>query len=590
MARKLPEVKIVEVGPRDGLQNISQMVPTSTKIELIQRLARTGLTTIEATSFVSPKWIPQLADGSEVLRSLQNHIKTGSKIQFPVLVPNVKGLERASECGAKEVAIFVSATEGFSKKNINCTVAESLERAREVTRRARDLGIMVRGYISCIFQDPYEGMTDLQQVVKTTKALLDAGCYEVSLGDTLGVGTPADVTKLFTAVLREIPPERLAGHFHDTYGQAIANVVRAYELGIRTFDSSVAGLGGCPFAKGAKGNLSTEDVVYTLEKHGISTGVNLTELAKVGSWISKQLGIPNGSRAGEAIIAKLQDSNSHPKISSASQQWQVLEKNDDYRVSRSGVNIEICLTRPKNGNALTTNMLQALSRLFKSFSDDDSVFRIILRAEGKYFCTGMDLKGSSSTEEQFSNLNTLFHTIDACPKTTIAVINGPCFGGGVGLAFVCDIRLATSNTTFTLSEVRLGLCPATISKFVTREWGISYTRSAMLTAREIKASELGKLGVLYAVVENKSELDLAVENLVQSMKFNAPGASKLSKDHVRAAYTHPGGEMQAKVIKKSFDEMMDPGAEHGYARLKFKEGVKRVDWEARGRKLLSSKL
>ncbi|KAH7385108.1 hypothetical protein BKA64DRAFT_697166 [Cadophora sp. MPI-SDFR-AT-0126] len=589
MARKLAGVKIVEVGPRDGLQNISQVVPTSIKIELIQRLVRTGLLAIEATSFVSPKWIPQLADGSEVLRQIQS-LQAGSKIQFPVLVPNVKGLEKAYECGAKEVAVFVSATEGFSKKNINCTVAESLDRVRDVTKRATGLGIKVRGYVSCIFQDPYEGLTDPQKVVETTQALLDAGCYEVSLGDTLGVGTPADVTKLFTIVLNEIPAERLAGHFHDTYGQAIANVVRAYELGIRTFDSSVAGLGGCPFAKGAKGNLSTEDLVYTLEKHGIPTGVNLTELSKIGSWISAQLGMPNGSRAGEAIVSKLEDQSPAPKNPPLSLKWQVLESHNDYQVRRSGVNIEIHLTRPKNGNALTTNMLQALTRLFKSFSNDETVFRIILSAEGKYFCTGMDLKGTSTTEEQFNNLNTLFHTIDACPKTTIAAINGPCFGGGVGLAFVCDIRLATSDTTFTLSEVRLGLCPATISKFVIREWGISYTRSAMLTAREIKASELEELGILYAVVKDKSELDLAVETLLHSMKFNAPGASDLSKKLVRAAYTHPGGEMQARVIKKSFEEMMDASAEHGYARLKFKEGVKRVDWESRARQALASKL
>ena len=424
----------------------------------------------------------------------------------------------------------------------------------------------------------------------TAQALLDAGCYEVSLGDTLGVGTPADVTELFTVILKKIPAERLAGHFHDTYGQAIANVIRAYELGIRTFDSSVAGLGGCPFAKGAKGNLSTEDLVYTLEKHGISTGVNLTELAKIGSWISTQLGLPNGSRAGEAIVAKLEDLSIRPNASSTTREWQTLESSQDYQVRRSGVNIEICLTRPNNGNALTANMTQALTRLFKDFSQDDTVFRIILRAEGKYFCTGMDLKGTSSTEEQFNNLNTLFHTIDACPKTTIAVINGPCFGGGVGLAFVCDIRLATSNTTFTLSEVRLGLCPATISKFIIREWGISYARTAMLTAREVKASELERLGILYSVVQDQAGLESGLEALLQSMKFNAPRASKMSKDLVRVAYLNAGGEVQGAVIKNSFDKMMDSGAEHGYARMKFKEGVKRVDWESRTRSLLTSKL
>ncbi|KAG4435293.1 hypothetical protein IFR05_009219 [Cadophora sp. M221] len=585
-------VRVVEVGPRDGLQNISQVVPTSIKIELIRRLARTGLSTIEATSFVSPKWIPQLADGSDVLKSIRNLVTSSSNIHFPVLVPNVKGLERAHECGAKEIAVFVSATESFSKRNINCTVAESLVRVRAVTRRANELGIKVRGYVSCIFQDPYEGVTDPQQVVNTTQALLDAGCYEVSLGDTLGVGTPADVTKLFTILLRTIPVEFIAGHFHDTYGQAVANVVRAYELGIRTFDSSVAGLGGCPFAKGAKGNLSTEDLVYTLEQYGISTGVNLMELSKTGSWISEQLGIANGSRAGAAIVSKLeaQKPASPSKSSCSTRMWKVLESSEDYSVRRNGVNIEICLTRPKNGNALTKSMIEALTRLFKDFSDDETVFRIILRAEGKFFCTGMDLKGSGSTEEVFQGLNTLFHTIGACPKTTIAVINGPCFGGGVGLVFVCDIRIATSNTTFTLSEVRLGLCPATISKFVIREWGLSYARAAMLTAKKITASELEKMGLLYAVVQDTSALESATEKLLQTLKFNAPGASKLSKDLVRAAYVDAGGAGQAKVIKESFNKMMVGGSEHVYARSKFKEGIKEVDWESRANSRLMSKL
>lgn len=235
-------MKIVEVRPRDGLQNMSQVVPTSTKIELIQRLAGTGLSTIEVTSFVSAKWIPQLADGSEVLRNLQSLVKSNANLNFPVLLPNVvKGLERASECGAKEIAVFVSATEAFSKKNINCTVAESLVRVRIRPGEHKNLESEFAGkyprailshnvnpvyrYVSCIFQDPYEGLTYPQHVVTTTQALLDAGCYEVSLGDTLGVGTPADVSKLFTQLLRTIPSAFLAGHFHDTYGQAIANVV-----------------------------------------------------------------------------------------------------------------------------------------------------------------------------------------------------------------------------------------------------------------------------------------------------------------------------------------------------------------------------
>ncbi|KAN0091871.1 3-hydroxy-3-methylglutaryl-coenzyme A lyase/3-methylglutaconyl-coenzyme A hydratase [Hyaloscypha variabilis] len=573
------DVKIVEVGPRDGLQNISQLVPTGTKVELIRRLSRTGLSKIEATSFVSPKWIPQLADGDMVLKAIQSLIASPqNNIGYPVLVPNVKGLEKAVQNGAREVAVFVSATESFSQKNINCSVAVSLVRVRLVTERARALGIKVRGYTSCIFEDPYEGSTDPEQVVTTTQALLDAGCYEVSLGDTLGVGTPSDVERLFTHLLRTVPASSIAAHFHDTYGQAIANVMKAYALGIRTFDSSVAGLGGCPFAKGAKGNLATEDLVYTLEKSGVSTGVDLDELVKIGAWISQELGIPNGSRAGSAIASKTHK-NGAPKSSLPTRVWHALESTREYRVRRSSANVEICLTRGENGNALTQSLIQGLIKLFETFSGDGTVSRIILRGEGKYFCTGMDLKGTISNQEQFLLLRALFHSIDECPKTTIAVINGPCFGGGVGLAFVCDIRLAVSKATFTLSEVRLGLCPATISKYIVREWGFSYARTAMLTARQITASELAGLQVIQDVATDEASLDTTLDIMLEELRFAAPEASRLSKELVKVAYADAGGKQQARVIKSSFDRMMGPGSEHSHARSEFKRGVRKIDWE-----------
>lgn len=408
---------------------------------------------------------------------------------------------------------------------------------------------------------------------------MDAGCYEVSLGDTLGVGTPHDVRTLFTAILSTIPASSLAGHFHDTYGQAIANVVESYKLGIRTFDSSVAGLGGCPFAKGAKGNLSTEDLVYTLKRMGVSTGVNLNELVKTGTWISQQLGIPTNNRAGAAIAAKLQESTPKAKASILIMNWNIFEAAEDYRVRRSGANVEICLTRAKNGNALTTAMIRSLTRLFQEFSDDDSVFRIVLRGEGKFFCTGMDLKSTATAEQQYQNLKALLKSIDECPKVTIALVNGPCFGGGVGLAFVCDIRIATSNSTFTLSEVGLGLCPATISKYVIREWGLSYTRAAMLTARKIEASELEATKIIQRMVPDQMALNLAAEELLRSLRFYAPGASILSKDLVRVAYKNPGGLEQEEVIKTSFFKMMTGGSEHSFARSQFKQGVKKIDWD-----------
>jgi hydroxymethylglutaryl-CoA lyase len=448
--------------------------------------------------------------------------------------------------------------------------------------------------VSCIFADPYDGPTSPSSVINVTTALLDAGCYEVSLGDTIGVGTPGDVERLLREMLKKIPADRLAGHFHDTYGQAIANVVKSYELGIRTFDSSVGGLGGCPFAKGAKGNLSTEDLVYTLHGMGIHTGVNLDEIAKIGSWITQELKIPNGSRAGEAVLAKRMSGSALPRTHTNPIKpdfpWSVVERTAEYCIYRRGANIKIYLTRPRNGNALTYEAIQALIRLFNEFSEDESVSRIIISSQGKYFCTGMDLKGTATTEQMFSALKTLFQVIDCCPKTTIAAINGPCLGGGVGLAFVCDIRLAISSATFRLSEVRLGLCPATISKYVIREWGFSFSRAAILSAQVVEPLQLESLGALYKVVRDVESLELELEKLMDQLRFSAPRASSLSKELLGCAWTDPGGEEQARVIENSFKEMMAERSESKFALQEFRRGVKGVDWDARAQKRDQSKL
>ena len=303
-------VKILEVGPRDGLQNIKTSVPTSIKAELIQRLAEAGMHNIEATSFVSPKWVPQLADSAEVM-SMILPLADQHQLRLPVLTPNLKGLQNAIKAGAKEVVVFASATEAFSKKNQNCTVDEALAQAAQVAAEARKNNIVARGVMSCIFSDPYSGPTDPERVLEVAQRLLQMGCYEVGLGDTLGVGIPSKTKRLLELLLKHIPANKLAGHFHDTYGQAVANVIAAYDMGIRSFDSSVAGLGGCPYAKGAKGNLATEDMVYTFEESGISTGIDLQKLSAVGDWISKQLGLPNSSRAGAALVAKLKALQQH---------------------------------------------------------------------------------------------------------------------------------------------------------------------------------------------------------------------------------------------------------------------------------------
>ncbi|MFU8878229.1 MAG: hydroxymethylglutaryl-CoA lyase [Wenzhouxiangellaceae bacterium] len=292
-------VKIVEVGPRDGLQDESRYVPVEAKLRLIHRLADCGLPVVEATSFVSPRWVPQLADAEEVMAGLKR--KPG--VHYPVLVPNEKGYERARAAGADEVAVFSAASEAFNRKNINCSIDESFERFRPVLARATDDGIRVRGYISCVLGCPYQGEVDITDVVRVAEALLQAGCDEISLGDTIGVGTPEKTGLMLDAVLASVPAEQLAVHLHDTYGQALANILVALNKGLRIVDSSVAGLGGCPYARGATGNVATEDVVYMLEGMGMRTGVDLTRLSQVGNWIAGKLGRP-GSRAGTAIYNK----------------------------------------------------------------------------------------------------------------------------------------------------------------------------------------------------------------------------------------------------------------------------------------------
>jgi len=293
-------VRIVEVGPRDGLQNEKAEVPTAVKVELIERLANAGLPAVEATAFVSPKWVPQMADHTEVLERIRR--KPG--VDYPVLAPNLKGLEAARAAGATEVAIFGAASEAFSRKNINCSIAESLDRFRPIVSESRKYNIRVRGYVSCVLGCPYEGEVAPQKVADVAQALYEMGCYEISLGDTIGTGTPGRTKEMLDACAERVPMDKLAGHYHDTYGQALANIYASLEVGVRTFDASVAGLGGCPYAKGASGNVATEDVVYMLHGLGMPTGVDLTAMVDTGAWISRVLGREYGSKAGKALAAK----------------------------------------------------------------------------------------------------------------------------------------------------------------------------------------------------------------------------------------------------------------------------------------------
>jgi hydroxymethylglutaryl-CoA lyase len=294
-----PHVRIVEVGPRDGLQNEKTVIATADKIALVDSLSATGLRSIEATSFVSPKWVPQLADAAEVYSGI--HKQPG--VSYPVLVPNEQGYERARAVGVEEIAVFTAASEAFNQRNINASIDESLTRFAPVMERAKADGVKVRGYVSTVLGCPYQGEVPLADVVRVAKALHAMGCYEVSLGDTIGIGTPGKARAMLKAVAAEVPMSALAIHFHDTYGQALSNILACLEEGVAVVDSAVSGTGGCPYAKGASGNVASEDVVYMLHGLGIGTGIDLARLAETGRWLAALLGRETGSKAGKALLS-----------------------------------------------------------------------------------------------------------------------------------------------------------------------------------------------------------------------------------------------------------------------------------------------
>ena len=300
MPSQLPkEVRIVEVGPRDGLQNEPRPVSTEDKLELIERLALAGLTTIEATAFVSPKWVPQMADHAEV-----RQVKRHPGVTYPVLVPNMKGFEAALAAGAEEVAVFGAASEAFSQKNINCSIAESLERFRPVIEAAKQHGVRVRGYVSCVLGCPYQGEVAPEAVAQVARELFAMGCYEIVPSDTIGAGTPGWTKVMLETVAKDVPLDKVAGHYHDTFGQALANIYASLETSVAVFDSSVAGLGGCPYSPGASGNVATEDVVYMLNGLNIQTGINLDRLCEAGDFICEILQKPTQSKVATAMAAR----------------------------------------------------------------------------------------------------------------------------------------------------------------------------------------------------------------------------------------------------------------------------------------------
>ncbi|MBV4456121.1 hydroxymethylglutaryl-CoA lyase [Pseudomonas azadiae] len=298
----MDHVRLVEVGARDGLQNEARCLPVHTRIALVERLADAGLRSIETGAFVSPRWVPQMAGSDAVLRGLGQR----PGVTYTALVPNLQGLDMALAAGCREVAVFAAASEAFSQKNINCSIAQSLERFEPVLARALEAGVAVRGYVSCVLGCPFSGAVPVEQVVVVTQALYAMGCYEVSLGDTIGTGTPGATTRLIQACADAVPLGALAGHFHDTYGMAVANVQAAWQAGVRVFDSSVSGLGGCPYSPGATGNVATEELVYLFEGQGVATGVDLAKLIEVGVFIDSQLQRSGASRVAQAVRARIQ--------------------------------------------------------------------------------------------------------------------------------------------------------------------------------------------------------------------------------------------------------------------------------------------
>ena len=301
MNKNIRPIKIVEVAPRDGLQNEKQLISAATKIELVNRLSNAGIVNVEAASFVSPKWVPQMADGAAVMQGIARRAGT----IYSVLTPNMQGLEAALAAGADEVVIFGAASEAFSQKNINCSIAQSLARFEPVAKAALAAGVRLRGSISCTLGCPYQGEVSILEVVTVVTRLAQLGCHEIDIADTIGIGTPGKVRDVMIACAKVFPIAQLSGHFHDTYGQALANIYAALDVGISIFHSSVAGIGGCPYAKGATGNVASEDVLYMLHGLGYSTGIDLDQMVLTGDWISKQLGRANASRVGRALLSKM---------------------------------------------------------------------------------------------------------------------------------------------------------------------------------------------------------------------------------------------------------------------------------------------
>ncbi len=483
------KVTIKEVGPRDGLQNESKFIETQDKVDWINLLSKTGLDYIEVSSFVHPKWIPQLADSEQVLKSINRE----KGVTYAALVPNIRGLERALTCNVNEVSVFMSASEGHNKSNINKTIDETFPVLKEVVDEALKANVKVRGYVSTVIACPYDGPVSPEQVLKVVDRLAEMGVYEISLGDTIGVGVPTQVESLLSTLLKHFPSNLFAMHFHDTRGTALANVVKSLEMGITTFDSSTGGLGGCPYAKGASGNVSTEDLLYMLSAMNIETGVNQEALMKLQEM--------KGALTLTTLV-----------------QFNEIEK---------GIGL-ITLNRPEAANAMSIQLLTDLNECLDEVAKNREIRVVLITGSGdKAFCAGADLKERKNMNEQQVRetvrlIGSTVNRVEALPQPVIAVLNGVAFGGGLELALACDLRIASSEAKMGLTEVSLGIIPgAGGTQRLPRLIGLGKAKELIYTARRITASEALEINLINEVVEKEDLLKRATE-LAREIAKNAP--------------------------------------------------------------------
>ncbi|MCL6631703.1 MAG: hydroxymethylglutaryl-CoA lyase [Alicyclobacillus herbarius] len=534
-------VVIQEVGPRDGLQHEPGFVQTQTKVELVQRLVDAGCRRIEVSSFVHPRWIPALADADEVFASLRRV----SGVEYSALVPNLKGLERALAARVDAVSVFMSASETHNRKNINKSIAETFPVLQPVIRQAKAAGLRVRGYVSTAFGCPYEGPVPVDQVVRVSQHLLEMGVDELSIGDTIGVAVPTQVEHLLSELAPHIPLSRVALHFHDTRGTALANIYAALEVGVSTFDASIGGLGGCPYAPGATGNVATEDVLYMLEGMGVATEIDTNRLMEVSEWLESELGRPLDSHASRvARSARMMRSASESPHASGQAKGKEKQASVDLQSSSAeplllrqelddGQIVVLTLNRPRQRNALSQSLL---ARLEEELQRPKTLRArvLIFTGNGSAFCAGADLKERRTMDDQavlraVARIRGFVAAVARLPMPVITAIHGAALGGGLELALAADIRLCTEDAVFGLPETTLAIIPgAGGTQRLPRLIGPARAKELIYTGRRIDGKMALSIGLVNQVVDSSALMSTAVA-LARDIAQSGPLAVRQAK-------------------------------------------------------------